>query len=159
MVVDADTDKVLGATLVGLGTILIIAHNWDDLGRTVKTVFAFIPLLAAQLACWFALYRKPEKIAWRESASVFLVLSVGACMAMVSQIFNLGGELSDFLLVWIAVCIPVVYVMNSGMAAVLSVAGITWYGSLVGYEHYPTQKPWMYLLLMATILPFTISFA
>jgi len=33
---------ILGAILVGLGIILIIAHNWDGLLRSSKTFFAFL---------------------------------------------------------------------------------------------------------------------
>ena len=32
---------ILGAILVGLGVILVIAHNWDELTRGTKTFFAF----------------------------------------------------------------------------------------------------------------------
>ena len=32
---------VLGSILVGLGIILILAHNWDDFTRSTKTIFAF----------------------------------------------------------------------------------------------------------------------
>ena len=40
---------VLGSVLVGLGIILILAHNWDDFPRTLKVVFAFLPLVISQL--------------------------------------------------------------------------------------------------------------
>ena len=69
---------ILGAILVGLGIILIIAHNWDDLSRSLKTVFAFLPLLIGQLLCAFAFLKKPGNVAWRESSSVFLFFAVGA---------------------------------------------------------------------------------
>ncbi len=32
---------ILGALSVGLGIILIIAHNWDELSRSSKTIFSF----------------------------------------------------------------------------------------------------------------------
>ena len=37
---------ILGALLVGLGVILIIAHNWDVLGRQAKTTISFLPLIS-----------------------------------------------------------------------------------------------------------------
>ena len=40
---------ILGALLVGLGLILIIAHNWDELSRTTKIIFAFLPLIVGQV--------------------------------------------------------------------------------------------------------------
>jgi uncharacterized membrane protein len=49
---------ILGAILVGLGIILIIAHNWDELSRATKTLFAFLPLLIGQVLCGFVLIKK-----------------------------------------------------------------------------------------------------
>ena len=56
---------VLGATLVGLGIILIIAHNWDNLSRSIKTVFAFIPLVIAQLVSGYSIYKEKSQV-WKE---------------------------------------------------------------------------------------------
>eukprot|EP00320_Phaeocystis_rex_P001638 CAMPEP_0119066344 /NCGR_PEP_ID=MMETSP1178-20130426/8924_1 /TAXON_ID=33656 /ORGANISM="unid sp, Strain CCMP2000" /LENGTH=120 /DNA_ID=CAMNT_0007047939 /DNA_START=24 /DNA_END=383 /DNA_ORIENTATION=+ len=76
---------VLGAILVGLGIILIIAHNWDDLSRTVKTIFAFVPLLTGQLLCVYGKFIKKDSAVWKESAPAFLCLTVAACISLVSQ--------------------------------------------------------------------------
>jgi len=58
---------ILGAILVGLGMVLIIAHNWDELSRMTKTGLAFLPLLLGQGLCGYALLSKQESVAWRES--------------------------------------------------------------------------------------------
>src|SRR5690554_4271494 len=49
---------ILGAILVSLGIVLIIAHNWDELSRTTKTIFAFLPLVLTQFLCAFVLLKK-----------------------------------------------------------------------------------------------------
>ncbi|MFE3848616.1 DUF2157 domain-containing protein [Flavobacterium sp. LB3P45] len=36
---------ILGVILVGLGVILVFAHNWDTLSRVTKTLLSFLPLL------------------------------------------------------------------------------------------------------------------
>jgi len=38
----------LGALLIGLGVIVLLAHNWDELPRWTKTFISFLPLLAGQ---------------------------------------------------------------------------------------------------------------
>ena len=53
---------ILGAILVGLGIILIIAHNWDELSRTTKTFFALLPMLIGQGIC--AMYCSGKWPAW-----------------------------------------------------------------------------------------------
>src|SRR5438094_234347 len=39
---------ILGATLVGAGIILLLAHNWDELSQPARTVISFAPLIVAQ---------------------------------------------------------------------------------------------------------------
>jgi len=51
---------VFGALMIGLGIILIIAHNWEQLSRLQKTIIAFIPMLLSQLACWYTLFKKSD---------------------------------------------------------------------------------------------------
>ncbi len=145
---------VLGALLVGLGIILIIAHNWDELQRWFKTVLAFIPLLIGQALCAFALSRKPESIAWREGTSAFLFLAVGANISLLSQIYHLGGSISSFLLTWMLICLPIIYAMRSSVAALLYLAGITYYVCETGYwASYDGGNPFLYWLLLLLMIP------
>ena len=68
---------ILGAILVGLGFILIIAHNWDEISKIAKTSFAFLPLLLGQILCAFTLIKKQDSVVWKESATAFLFFAVG----------------------------------------------------------------------------------
>ena len=67
---------ILGAILVGLGIILIIAHNWDELSRTTKILLAFLPLLVGQVLCGFVLLKKQDSVAWKESGTSFCFLQL-----------------------------------------------------------------------------------
>src|SRR5688572_950202 len=48
-----------GALLVGGGIILILAHNWDDLGRPARAAIAIGLLVLAQALAAFAVLRRP----------------------------------------------------------------------------------------------------
>lgn len=114
---------IIGAILIGLGLILIVAHNWDDLSREVKTIIAFTPLIIGQAGCLWVLV-KPQKMWLKESFSVFTALSIGLCIATVHQIYNLpDSHLSDFIRTWILLGIPLVYVMKSKSVALLYMIG------------------------------------
>jgi uncharacterized membrane protein len=143
---------VLGASLVGLGIMLIVAHNWDNFSRLTKTVLAFIPLIIGQIACAYALFNKKAAPAWRESTSVFLVFAVGACIGMVSQIYNLEGALSSFLLTWALLVLPLIYIMQSSITSLLYIVGITAYATNHGYGE--NNESYFYWLLLASILPY-----
>src|SRR5690349_9221639 len=58
---------IIGSILVGLGIILMMAHNWDELSRITKTFFAFLPLLLGQILCGYILIKKQARTTWRES--------------------------------------------------------------------------------------------
>ncbi|MEP3208252.1 MAG: DUF2157 domain-containing protein [Maribacter sp.] len=146
---------VLGALLSGLGIILIIAHNWDDLQRSTKTFLAFLPLIIGQMACAYGVF-KNKKTAWVESSATFLILAVGATISLVSQIYNIPGNLSSFLLIWTAITAPFIYLMRSNLAVIIHLVLATWYACDLGY-FYNSHVPWWYLLQFAWILPFYIS--
>ena len=143
--------SVLGATLIGLGILLIVAHNWDNLNRLSKTILAFSPMIIGQIACIYTLYRKKESRAWRESSATFLFFTVGACIGMVSQIYNLEGELGSFLLTWMVLVLPLIYVMQSSIVSLLYLGGITWYATNCGYAN--NHEPYLFWGLLAMAMP------
>lgn len=146
--------NVLGALLASLGIILVIAHNWDELGRVSRTIIAFLPLLLGQGLCTYALLKQKNSVAWKETGSVVLFFGVAACISLISQTYNISGELSDFLLTWMLLVIPLVYVMPSFVTALLYIGGITWYACEVGYFNYSSNNPpYYYIALLFLIAP------
>lgn len=144
---------ILGAILVGLGIILIIAHNWDELSRTIKILLAFLPLLVGQVLCGFVLLKKQDSVAWKESGTSFLFFSVGASISLVSQIYHIPGNLSSFLLTWMLLCLPLIYVMRSSIASLLYLIGITYYACEASYWTYPFSESYFYWILLLSIIP------
>ena len=71
---------IFGALLVGLGIILILAHNWDEIGRPLRAAIAFGVLLLAQALTLYAVIRRAESVVWTEAASGLLVAAVGAAI-------------------------------------------------------------------------------
>jgi uncharacterized membrane protein len=124
---------ILGAILSGLGVILIFAHNWDDFPRSLKTFLAFLPLLASQWLCLYVILRKNDDVTWKESGAALVFFSVGAAIALISQIYHIPGNLSTYLLTWMILCIPVIYVMRSSITSLLCLAGTTYYAVNEGY--------------------------
>ncbi|MGO3183082.1 MAG: DUF2157 domain-containing protein [Aequorivita sp.] len=144
---------ILGSILVGLGIILIIAHNWDELSRATKTIFAFLPLVIGQIICGFVLLKKSNNTTWRESATVFLFFGMCACIALVGQIYHIPGNLSSFLLMWMLLCLPLVYIMKSSTAALLYLIGITYYAVETSYFSHPMSQSYIYWGLLLAVFP------
>lgn len=145
---------ILGALLVGMGIVLILAHNWDDLSVPVKLVIGMIPLLATQFITGRLVLKRIDSRTWKEGTATFLFCAIGVSISIVSQVYNIEGDLAGFLLTWICLAVPIVYVLNSGMVAMLCIAGITWYGCEVSYFSYLGSDPAsMYWVVIAAILP------
>lgn len=142
----------LGAACVGLGVILIFAHNWDSLPREVKTGLAFAPLIFGQALAAGVILKRGDSWAWREGAAAWWVLSVGACIALVSQTWHIQGELDDFLLTWLVLGIPAAHLLNSSTAIVLALAGILSWTAYAG-THGASSLALTYWALMAAVLP------
>jgi len=144
---------ILGSLLVGLGIVLILAHNWDELSRSIKTAIAFVPLLIGQIICGYTLLRQKDSTVWREAGSTFLILGIGACISLISQIYNIMGSLDGFLFTWIMLTIPVIYVMRSSAASLLYLTGITWYACETGYWSRSAHENYTYWAMLALALP------
>lgn len=110
---------ILGSLLVGAGIILLVAHNWDFLSRPIRCGIAFAPLVLSQALATFVLLRRNESAPWRESAAILNVAAIGTAIALVSQIYQIQGDFARFILVWMLLAIPVVYLLrtSAGLAA------------------------------------------
>lgn len=116
---------ILGAVLIGGGIILLLAHNWEQLGRPMRAGIAFVPLLAAiGLGAW-GMFRGRTSAAWAEGMGVFWVLAIGTSISLVAQTYNLGGDFGDFILTWALLALPIVYLLGSSLAAALYWIGVT----------------------------------
>jgi uncharacterized membrane protein len=142
--------SILGALLVGLGIVLIVAHNWDDLPRIAKVAAAYIPVLAGLGLCLRALLLPEDSHTAREVGAVILIFAVGACLAMVSQTYHIDGSLSEFLFTWWWLVLPVVYIMRSSAGSLLLWMGAATYGFQVSSA---PDDYWIWLFA-ALLLPY-----
>lgn len=147
---------ILGALLVGMGLVLIIAHNWDNLSKVAKLAVALAPLLMGQAACAYTLWKRTDSTAWRESAATFLFFAIAISISIVGQVYHMEGNFPRFLMTWMLLSVPVIYVMRSSLASLLCIVGITWYGCEISYfkSFFHTMPvPWGYWLILLLVIP------
>ncbi len=154
---------ILGALLVGAGIVLVIAHNWDDLNKTIKTIFAFLPLVLGQGLCAFTLLKKSGSRVWRESTAVILFFAQAASISLVSQVYQVSGTLAGFIVTWLLLAAPLVYIMRSSVCSLLVIAAATWYVYVEGYSYsiFNSEQtiPWYYPGFILFLLPHYYQFA
>lgn len=113
--------SAIGGLLVGGGIILIFAHNWDQIGRPMRALLAFMPLLLAQILCVMALYPKPRSQAWKETAAALMFCAVPACIALIGQTYHISNDTEAFLMWWFVLLLPIVYLLRVHLTALLMV--------------------------------------
>ncbi len=142
---------VLGAILIGGGIILIIARNWSELSREVRTLISFLPLIIGQILAGWVLLKRPDSPGWNEGTSSFLLLGIGAAISLISQTYNMPGDISGLLLVWMLLVLPLVYLMKVTVPAIIYLFGIMswsiWKQNEGGYAVF-------FWILLALLVPY-----
>lgn len=139
---------VLGALLVGLGIIFVLAHNWSAIPRSVRTVLALAPLVAAQGAAAWVIWRREASAAWREGTAVFLAMALGAAIALIDQTYHTGGDYDAMLLPWMLLGLPLVYLLGSTATAVLYLAAVLGWATSADLHGVQRLAIWLLALLV-----------
>jgi uncharacterized membrane protein len=132
---------VLGALLVGLGIILLFGHNWEALPRSMRAALSLSTVVSGQIVAAWVLFKKPDS-GFKEAAATFLSLMVGASIALIAQTYHMPGDTEGFLLTWMLLVAPVIYLMEASIPAALYLAGITAWVVLSR----DANAPWFWLL-------------
>jgi len=93
---------ILGAAIIGLGVISLIAANWVDIPDSVKlgADFALLALIAGGI---YSQYPNQQHGIWFEVLLVSFMLLCLSSIGLISQIFHTGGEWYHALLFWAAI--------------------------------------------------------
>ncbi|HEX7518286.1 MAG TPA: DUF2157 domain-containing protein [Chthoniobacterales bacterium] len=146
---------ILGSALLGAGVILLVAHNWDQLSRPLRCVIAFLPLVATQGLSILVLFRRNESQAWRESVTIFNFAAIGTAISLVSQTYQIQGDFAKFILVWMLLALPVVYLFRSTFGLCAYIVGtIVWVVSKSGFFHPQSSALWFWPLLLLAVPAF-----
>ena len=139
---------VLGATLMGGGVILLLAHNWENLSRLERAVVALFPLLFSSILGAWSLWTGRGGAVFRESTATFQTLAVGAALALVAQTYHIPGRLDEFLLTWSLLVLPLTYLTGAVFPALVYLIGVLfWVGNTA-------DAALWYLPFLAAVLPF-----
>ncbi|QKX03845.1 DUF2157 domain-containing protein [Aquimarina sp. TRL1] len=149
---------VFGSLLIGAGIILMLAHNWDQFSKITKIGLSFAPMFIGYLLGGYILLKK-KGIAWKESIAIFLSLAIGSNIAILSQVYHIEGSIASFLMGWILMVLPLLYVFNSHSVMLLIIGLNTYYG--IAFGSYRPERivhaPWAYLGVWISVLPFFIK--
>lgn len=118
--------SIIGAALIGLGAILLVAHNWEWLSHGMRAALAIGMVLGSQGFVWWTM-RRGASVAWTEATAFLLTLCVGAALAIVGQTYHFPSDLGRFIAVWMVLAIPMLFLTNAiGVATFYQLGFVVW---------------------------------
>lgn len=121
--------STIGAILLGVGAILFVASNWQEMSNLIKTALLVIATLGSYSIGYYFKYvsKSLPKVG---GALVFLgALLFGATIFLVAQMYHVNANSHTLLLVWLVGILPLVYgLATSPMAALSALIFFVWLG-------------------------------
>ena len=154
---------ILGAVIIGLGVISLIAANWAHIADSTKlgVDFALLSVLAGGI---FWQYPQRRHGVWFEVLLVSFMLLCLASIGLISQIFHISGQWYHALLFWAAITFLLSLFARSLFTrffwVTLLLQGLVW--SLVDFTTPDIWQQWKTLpavLLLAPLLSATLYYA
>lgn len=148
---------ILGALFASAGVFAIISHNWDDFPKHLKGLFSLVPVLVALYFYYIAIFKHKDSRTWIESSSLFLMLMIGASIALVSQTYQMDGDFTKFLKVWMVLTIPLFYIAKAStisgfyltLILLLLFSFRNVWGMMIPYNLDGENLYWFWLLILA----------
>lgn len=142
---------IIGIVMIAGGVILFLNHNWDMFPKAARIGIAAIPLFCGAVISYYTILNE-KGVLWREASAVFTSTGAAVLAGVISQIYHIGGEFSDFMFMILLLSVIPLYLFRSiGLATLY--ACFTF--SVSSWN--PSDK-WRILLIAALLLPFLIYY-
>lgn len=107
---------IIGALLLGLGILTFVASNWKFLSKAGKFSIIIILFCLSNLTS----YKLSESYPRTSLSFMYIsVLTYGAGIFLVAQIFNYGGEFTNAFLLWAVGIIPYIVLFKDKLLFIL----------------------------------------
>jgi uncharacterized membrane protein len=144
----------LGALLIGIGVIALLAANWDVLSRPMRALLALLPLTLCVGAYLQGLRKGWRSIGLFEPLGIFWAISVGAGLALIAQTYQISGDEEAFALAWTLMLLPTLYATRSVSVGVGYFIGLFVWACLASDNGNVRMAYW---LLACLAIPFIVS--
>lgn len=153
--------SLLAGLLVGLGTLLIVAHNWDTLPHVTKLILSLMPALIGAGLMLFAAFRRHDSLLWMELGSLLQLTGIGASIALISQVYHVNGSMESYLFAWLLVFTPTQILFSGRFSLMLYLILATWFVCAAGFnthsDVHPLQVLWMIGCMLHSLRSLHIS--
>jgi len=145
-----------GAAVIGLGVILLIAHNWQDIPRLGKLTIITSATGIAHLAGLFLWQQEGWKTRIGEALFLLGTLFYGAGIWLVAQAYNIDEHFPNGFLLWALGALALSWVIRSTPQIIAAILLLTIWGASEGIEFHQPQA-WALGLLVVGVGPLLLS--
>lgn len=110
---------IMGALFCTAGFFSLIGHYWDEYPKYIRAIFSVVPSLVGLYFYYRAVFHHPKSRPWIETSSVFLMLMIGASIALVSQTYQMDGDFNTFIKAWAILSLPIFYFARASGITIL----------------------------------------
>ena|GEM_PF-624633 len=155
------TFSIIGSVLVGIGAILFVAANWQQIPHLVK-IFSLMALtLSAAYGGYYLEYENKNYPKTGSSLTFLSTMLFGAVIFLTAQIYHIESTNSLHLLVsiWMLSILPYVYLFKSKAVSVLvTVLFFVWFAVFIFNRDAFRDYEGSLALLFAVVALFTFAF-
>ena len=147
--------EAIGALLIGIGVISLIAFNWQKISSFTKLIIIICVLILTHFGGFF-LWQKRPRLQRAGLSLIFLAnLLYGAGIWLIAQTYHIHSNFSTGIFLWALGIVPFVYILRSRLNYFLTVAlFILW--TLV--ESISYQKPHLAFLFILLIVMIPLAY-
>ncbi len=147
---------VLGALLIGIGVILLVASNWRNIPDSAKFLLLFITTFAMYFGGWKSKYGTKSHPKLGQTLLFLASIFVGVTIFLTAQIFHVNANNHWIVLLWFIAIMPLGYAFNSKEILGLNIFTLTlWmvlYTSSSGSIYMKSFETFMLYLLFGITL-------
>jgi uncharacterized membrane protein len=142
---------IVGGLLIAASFLAFVAAHWTELTRLLRLAMLFAGIVSAHgLGAWFA--RAGQSVLAELCASVGAII-FGAAVALVGQMYHLGGDFAGGMLLWAIGALAAAALTGSrGALAVALVAACIWSNMRVDETHDAPHLSFVVIWLTAAVL-------
>ncbi len=142
----------LGAVVVGLGIILLLAYNWDDIPKFGKLSLIFGSIVAAHVAGLWLRWKRGAQPEIGEALSLLGTMLFGAGIWLVAQVYHIDEHFPNGFLIWGLGALALAWALNSVPQAILAAATLTVWGSCEVLQ-FDAPIDWSSALILVGLAP------
>lgn len=108
----------IGALLVGLGIIALLAANWEFLTRATRTAIAIFPVLSCALAAYWAATKKLRSRFFWETAGTLWMMATIAALLIVATTYQVSDDSPALVMAMCVLTLPIVLLSRATLATI-----------------------------------------